>query len=211
MIDIEPLPFERIYMIASGQHYVGPSPGERNRLGGTDIYRVTRSTSVNYRSLLTRLASWVDSDIQEPPQNAYPRISDGTLVNPEDNYYPAVKDLVLPGVIHVAYMADYGPRWNEGIIDYQPPFLTKPFPSMVSLIDENGNDLAGIRNVEIMVPVATYFPWNLRTGFAGGEDELTDFTGTFIPLSRIKKSGYSPDADDLKTLYKDFSRLHVKS
>lgn len=202
--DVEPLPMERIYLLGSGQHYVGAAPSPSNRIDNTDIYHTNPlDFSVNYRSLLVRLAGWVDSG-DEPPVSAYPKISDGTLVDPADLYLPELKDLVLPGVIHVAYLADYGPRWQDGIIDYQPPRLAKPFPSMVPAVDIIGNDLGGIRNIEIAVPLATYFPWSLRRGYAGGEDELADFTGTFIPLQPDKQAGYKPDSRyDIKSLYKN--------
>jgi hypothetical protein len=49
-------------------------------------------------------------------------------------------------------------------------------------VDGFGNEETGVREVEVRVPLATYAPWNLRTGAPGGEDELTDFLGTFIPL-----------------------------
>jgi hypothetical protein len=211
LYDIEPLPNERIYLLASGQHYVGPQPTERNRLGETMIYRGNPlDYSVNYRSLLVRLAAWVDNDT-EPPANAFPRISDGSLVDLASLALPVVKDLKLPAVAHVAYIADYGPRWSDGIIDYQPPYLTKPFPTLVPAVDKIGNDMAGIRNVEVAVPLASYFPWNLRTGFIGGEDELTDFTGTFVPLQFDKSKGYQPDTrHDIISLYSDFDDYMLK-
>ena len=92
----------------------------------------------------------------------------------------------LLGTIHVAYRADYGPRWPEGIIDLQPPYLGTPYPALVAQVDALGNERAGVRNVELTVPLATYAPWNLRHGFPGGTDELTDFFGTFIPLPRTE-------------------------
>jgi hypothetical protein len=87
----------------------------------------------------------------------------------------------------VAYRADYGPRFrDEGIVDRQPPALGSPFPSLVPQVDGLGNEEAGVRNVEVRVPLATYAPWNLRTGYPGATDELVDFTGTFVPLPRTE-------------------------
>lgn len=78
---------------------------------------------------------------------------------------------------------DYGDRWDQGIVDNQPPRILGRYPALVSAVDALGNEVAGIRPVEIRVPVATYLPWNLREGYPGGTDEMTDFVGTFIPLS----------------------------
>ncbi|HUS87234.1 MAG TPA: alpha/beta hydrolase domain-containing protein [Bacteroidales bacterium] len=204
--DIEPYPQERIYMIASGQHFVGPQPSERNRIDDTNLFRGNPlDFSVNYRSLLVRLVDWVDSG-KEPPVSAYPGIGAGTLTSPENLIYPLIGGLKLPTTIHVAYLADYGARWSEGIIDNQPPLLTKPFPSMVSAVDSIGNEIAGIRNIEIAVPLGTYLPWNLRTGFKGGSNELTDFTGTFIPLRFSGDQNIFPDSRPaIDELYPDFA------
>jgi hypothetical protein len=41
-----------------------------------------------------------------------------------------------------------------------------------------------VRSVELRVPIATYLPWNLRgEASSGSPEELTDFTGTWIPMS----------------------------
>jgi hypothetical protein len=54
-------------------------------------------------------------------------------------------------------------------------------------VDGLGNEVAGVRGWEIRAPLGTYTPWNLRWGFAGGTEELTDFRGTFVPLSRTEE------------------------
>jgi hypothetical protein len=56
----------------------------------------------------------------------------------------------------------------------------------VAQVDAYGNELGGIRNVEIQVPLATYAPWHVRHGYAGGNNELADFYGTYIPLPRTE-------------------------
>ncbi len=68
----------------------------------------------------------------------------------------------------------------------QPPKLGSAFPVRVSQVDLLGNELGGVETVEILAPLATYAPWNLRAGYPGGTDELTDFLGTYIPLARTE-------------------------
>ena len=60
----------------------------------------------------------------------------------------------------------------------------KTYAVRVSQTDSIGNDLGGIRSVEARVPLATYFPWQLRTGAAS--DRLASFRGTFVPLPRTE-------------------------
>ncbi len=114
----------------------------------------------------------------------YPHIDKGTLVSISEVGFPEIPGTKFPQAIHTAYRADYGPRWSRGIVDQQPPNLGEAFPSLASQVDEFENEIAGVRNVEIRVPLATYTPWNLRWGYAGGSTELINFQGTYIPLPR---------------------------
>ncbi len=59
-----------------------------------------------------------------------------------------------------------------------------PFPVLVGQVDSVGNEVGGIRTVELEVPIATYFPWNLRRGMAGDSTELARIIGTWIPFPR---------------------------
>jgi hypothetical protein len=38
----------------------------------------------------------------------------------------------------------------------------------------------------LVVPLATYYPWQLRKGRSAGNDRLVSFRGTFIPLPRTE-------------------------
>lgn len=182
-MDIEPLENERIYHLASGQHFVSRRfpPQQQNN---SNVFRGNPlEFKVNYRALLVQLVKWVEDDTQ-PPSSAYPRKDSKTLVAIEQVDFPRIPGVAFPEVIHTAYRADYGPRWSEGIVDNQPPKLGETFSSQVSQVDKFGNEIAGVRNVEVRVPLATYTPWSLRSEFAAGKNELVDFRGNFIPLPR---------------------------
>jgi len=132
------------------------------------------------------MVEWV-KDGSAPPPSAYPRLADGNLVSIDQVAFPELEGIAFPDVAHEAYRVAYGPRWwTEGIIDVEPPALGVPFPTLVSQVDERGNEIGGLRAIEILVPLATYAPWNLRTGYPGSTDELTDFLGTYIPLPRTE-------------------------
>jgi len=81
---------------------------------------------------------------------------------------------------------DFGPRWSQGIIDREPPTLGPPYPVFVSRVDSLGNEVGGIRSIEILVPLATYYPWQLRTGMPVATDRLVSFRGTFVPLPKTE-------------------------
>jgi hypothetical protein len=202
--DVAPSASERIYHLASCQHFTsGFPPAQEARKPDTTAYRGSPlEFKVNYRALLLRMVEWVSGKAMPPP-SAYPRLADGTLVAPEDVKFPWIAGVDFPAVIHQAYRADYGPRWTQGIVDNQPPRLGPPFPSMVAQVDNIGNELGGVRNVEIRVPLATYTPWNLRWDQPGQRNELTDFLGTYIPLPRdsAEKDATSDPRPSIDTLY----------
>jgi hypothetical protein len=183
--DVTPLPDVRIYHQASCQHFPIPFPTHRMvPLAGADGYR---GNPIDFlvigRALVAAMQEWIEDGV-DPPPSAYPRIDNGTMVPIEQAGFPAIPGVAFPEVIHEAFRADYGLRFADGIVDRQPPVLGPAFPSLVSRVDADGNELAGIRPIEIQVPLATYTPWHVRTGMPGGNGELTDFWGTVLPFPR---------------------------
>jgi hypothetical protein len=181
--DVPPLPTERIYHLAGGQHFIGGFP-PRERAG--QAYRDNPlDFLLTLRALLVRLVDWVVDD-RTPPDSAYPTLGAGTLVPIAALKFPAIPDVVAPSVIHEAYRVDYGPRWAAGIITREPPGIGAPFPSLVSQVDADGNEVAGVRGLELLAPLATYTPWQLRGGSGADAGELVDFLGTYVPLPRTE-------------------------
>ena len=193
--DIAPYPHERIYHLASGQHFVGRFPPTPSATATATPYRGNPlDFSVNYRALLMRLSEWVQGD-RPPPSSRYPTLADRTLVPVEKLRLPKIPNFKARPVAHEAYRMDYGPRWAEGIVDLQPARMGSAYPALVPQVDKFGNEIDGVRNVELRVPLATYYPWHVREGMAGGNGELTDFRGTYIPFpwdAEAKKSSKDP-------------------
>jgi hypothetical protein len=185
--DIEPLDNERIYHLASAQHSgwaFPPAEEARKEESPLPVYRGNPvDLTFPLRALAMRMVSWVEGEL-EPPESAFPRIAEGTLVPPTGLAFPRIPGVSTPSVIHEAYRVEYGPRWlSDGIIDDQPPTVGEAFPSLVSQVDGLGNEMAGVRGWEMRAPLGTYAPWNLRWGLEANPEELTDFRGTFVPLS----------------------------
>ena len=186
--DVSLFPNERLYHLSSGQHFVGrfpPTPADR--IEGSPAFRGNPvDFLVTLRALLVSLVDWAKNGV-EPPSSAYPTIASGELVPINEVQFPKIPGVEFPKVIHEAYRADYGPQWSKGIVDIQPPKLGKPFGSLVSQVNEMGNEVAGAKTVEVLAPLSTYTPWSLRKGMPGSEDELTNFIGTYIPLPRTEE------------------------
>ena len=204
--DIDLYPNERFYHLASGQHFVERfPPPEAGKMPEAEAYRGNPlNFLVSMRALLNRMVEWVRDDI-EPPASTYPRIDSGTLVGLEEVNFPNIPGVTLPTVAHEAYRVDFGPRWPEGIIDIQPPKLGERFPVLVPQVDMVGNELGGVETIEILAPMATHTPWNLRYGYPGGTDELTDFRGTFIPLpvTEAERERTGDSRPSIESLYSD--------
>jgi hypothetical protein len=116
------------------------------------------------RALLVAMDEWVSQGI-EPPASEIPRIADGTLVDLAAirARFPAVPGLRLPDSYYHPLRLDPGPRWRTaGIADHVPPLAGPRYVCLVPQVDEDGNEIAGIRLPEITTPLATFCGWYLR-------------------------------------------------
>ena len=55
-------------------------------------------------------------------------------------------------------------------------------------VDENGNDLGGVRLPELEVPLATYTGWNLRDPQTGLPNERVSFIGSDLPFPKTQSA-----------------------
>ncbi len=186
--DVGFLPTERRYVISSAQHSSPsgwPLP-DSVRITGTEAYRGDPlDQRLALRALMSSLVDWVTVN-KEPPTSSYPTLAQSDLVSAADLRFPTIRNLPVARIPNQPYRMDFGPRWNLGIIDREPPALGAPYPVFVSKVDSIGNELGGIPSIEILVPLATYYPWQLRTEVPSATDRLASFRGTFIPLPKTE-------------------------
>jgi alpha/beta hydrolase family protein len=83
---------------------------------------------------------------------------------------------------------NYGPDFDtKGIMSIYPPEAVpgKEYPIQVPMVDDDGNDLSGVRYPDMPAPIATYIGWALRkAGFAEGELMMTN--GCLKAFARTK-------------------------
>jgi hypothetical protein len=184
--DVGFLPSERRYVISSAQHS-SPArfpPAEGARFDNGAAFRGDPlDQRLALRALLVALVEWV-RDGREPPASMYPTNASGSLVPVDSARRPQIPGVSLAQIPAQPYRYDFGARWAQGILDVEPPRVGAPYAVRVSQVDSIGNDVGGIRSVEARVPLATYFPWQLRTGAAA--DRMVSFQGTFVPLPRTE-------------------------
>jgi alpha/beta hydrolase family protein len=124
-----------------------------------------------------------------PPPSQYPRVSDGTLMRPDQNStrFPKIPGVRYQGLYNRQLFLDYGPHIGRGRMDIHPPrqIGNGAYAILVPKVDRDGNDLAGIRLPVVQVPIGTYTGWNLQPRRLA-EDELSGLLGSFIPFARTK-------------------------
>ena len=181
--DVDPPPTTRICLLAGTQHSPAAFPpgrmGTQNPVNPND-YRWPM------RALLGAMQRWVTEGV-EPPPSRYPRIGRGELVPLSGLRFPRLPGVTLPVRIRKAWRLDYGPEFRSaGIIAFERPRIGKEFPVLVPQVDEDGNEVAGIRVPEVAVPLATYTGWNLRAPEIGAPDELYSMAGSWLPFARTR-------------------------
>ncbi len=164
----------RAYLVAGTQH--GGRAGLTAAPGPCANPRNPHSPSPALRALLVALDRWV-SDGVEPPPSRVPSLANGTLVAPDATGFPPI-----PGVrrvLEVNRLSVFG-DW----VDPRPD-PSKTYRPLVSRVDRDGNEVAGIRLPAIAVPLGTHTGWNVyREPFPDGE--LCDRDGTFAAFARTR-------------------------
>lgn len=177
----------RVYFIASAAHITGAFPPTAKNLG--DLVGQAALNPLDYRPVIRALFQAMDrwiADGVEPPASQYSKIADGTLVDAAAAHWPTIAGVHFPPPRLSAYRLDFGPDWSKGIVTFEPPKIGKPFVGLVPVVDDAGNDRAGIRLPDIEVPLAMQAGWNYRDGSVGAPTQLATEIGSYRPLPRTR-------------------------
>ena len=198
--DVAEPPNVRTYIMASTQHAPAPLPLPGKAPFGV-CYQQSNPNPQTWtmRALLDDLTRWV-RDGQEPPPSVVPTIAGGTLVAPDSVSFPVIPANAYGGVDRpaVRFLGVHNPLpvfdrgggykagYISGVLETEPPGERTPrYGVLVPQVDADGNDLAGVRDVYVQVPVGTYTGWNLFR-----DDWFTDgfctLSGSFIPFAATK-------------------------
>lgn len=152
----------RNWFFAGVDHY-GHMPDLKNELPVANPPNRTDGTLLR-RAAFANLEGWVVEGT-EPPPSRVPSLAERTAI-PRRAVLAAMRR--IPGVIlpdddalPALWQVDLGSESDTGVARW-PAKLGAAWPDLVSAIDEDGNETAGIRLPEIAVPVATHTGWNPR-------------------------------------------------
>ena len=196
--DIDPGPNTRVYHFTGTEHSLGVWPpidiamAEVVAAVHMDQDRSQNLRNIiNYnpllRACLINLDQWVVDDISPPPSK-HPRLDDGTAVPTQQ---PATVFNRIPNANYPAHHAnprrqDYGLMESREQVTTFLPQVGGVFGSLVSAVDADGNEIAGVMLPEIAVPIAATTGWALRHAETGGETQLLVFAGGTIPFAATR-------------------------
>ena len=184
----------RFYLLSGLSHGVGDITNK----GEGQQFTNAVSPHAAHRALLAALDEWV-SEGTTPPESQIPRRSvDAALavpqlgsltgIVPQDELgWPDIPGVTYNGLTTTRYHLDFGEDIDSGIASNYPPSVAgRPaYAIFVSKVDEDGNEVAGVRLPEVEAPVATTTGWPLRrAGFS--ENEGCESNGQHIPFAVTK-------------------------
>lgn len=165
----------RAYMMTGTPHYA--EPGEKMRTETPMALPVNPMHSgAPMRALLLGLNAWI-KDNQEPPTSRVPMRSSGTLVAADKALPWAIPGLPFGGLHSLAYLSDQNSL---------PPQVLGKYTVGAPLADADGMAIAGIRQIALAVPKASYTGWNPRAhGYGPGN--LYPLQGAVLPFALTKE------------------------
>jgi hypothetical protein len=196
--DLEVPEAVRIYHFGGTQHPLGSFPlqdtdarqGYRGQLpfNWTDYRPLLRAALVN-------LDRWVTYGTPAPP-SCHPRLAAGTAVPPERlaEIVRSIPGVQLPAPLRCLRRLDFGP--DAGVATQVPAVVGTPYACLLPAVDEDGNEVCGIRMPYQTVPLATYTGWNLRHPDIGGAGQILatggasggTLLGATIPFARTPEA-----------------------
>jgi hypothetical protein len=217
----------RFYLLSGLEHTVSGASATPPGAPGNSCQQIRNTTNPNpvLRALFVALDQWVSSGVT-PPKSEVPNeghaaysipLSDGVGYVPQEALgWPSIPGVTYSGLITVRHLFNFGPDFDNGIMSINPPDFSGPvYPSYVSKVDSDGNEVAGIRVPDVAAPIATTTGWALRaSAFGGGPFDGCEASGQWIPFKKTKAERNTPQGFDprpsLEERYKDHA-AYVKA
>ncbi len=185
----------RRYHFAGTQHGSGEFPPQDAR-PADNVRGQLPFNAVDYnpliRAALVNLDRWVSAG-EPPPPSRHPSLDDGTAVESESlrGRFEALPGAVFPPAPTRAIRLDYGPDQALGRTTTLPPGEGETYPALVSDVDDDGNEAAGVRLPDVSAPLATNTGWNLRHPDIGNPGLVIGVTGGLmgwtLPFARTRE------------------------
>lgn len=179
----------RLFLLSNFQHGGGdPRAAVPGPLGMCANPANPNYHGTTHRAVLMALDAWADRGV-EPPKSRYPTVDTNTLV-PLEKYlaaFPKIPGVMLPKGLNELELPLFGPTFKSdgGRLTQLPPAHGAKYTLLVPQVDKDGLDVAGIRPMEVRVPLGTNMGWNVRAA-GHREGNLCGLTGSFVPFTVTK-------------------------
>lgn len=184
----------RIYFWSSSQHFADPNLTVPVR-GVCKQYNNIVRTTMLFRAVLIAMDCWA-TDGRAPPASQIPSSKDRTLVEFEEwqTQFPKIPGVVIPSNPNRLVPYDFGPKASSGLLTLQPPARGHgDYKILVPAVDQDGNEIAGVRAPMVQAALGTYTGWNVRDR-GHGEGYMHEFTGSYFPF---------PESEDIRRSIQD--------
>lgn len=185
--DLKDPPEARAYLFASAQHMSGQAA--LSDRAGVDGARGSHPLNVlNYtpllRAALVNLEHWVSDDVA-PPESCVPSLAKGTAVPRERviDVFAHIPSAQIPATDRLLTIPrlELGNEASKGVGTW-PAIAGERFPTLVSAVDSDGNEVGGIRLPDLDLPLASLTGWNPRHPEIGGEGQILNMFGSTVPF-----------------------------
>ena len=187
LIDIDPAtvedipqhPDSRHYLLACTQHGAGQAePMDSFYLtADRSMYRHNAVDQTPLmRAALVNLDRWAAGQ-SEPPPSSVPSMADGTAAIRDDVLSTLSDRITTPNADRLSRVRTVD--WTT-----LPPIEGEEYQGYVSALDDDGNELAGLRLPDLTQPLGVHTGWNPRHPQTGGEDLTSHFVGLTQWFSR---------------------------
>ena len=172
----------RVYLFSSAEHAPDPLLGPREGLARFPTNPL--NVGALLRAMQDNLDDWVSRDIM-PPDSRVPRRDQQTAVsrNLVNDSFPVIPNVRSPQNPNRLFVQDHGEEFDDGLFSLEPPVEDhkREYVVLVPSVDADGNDVPGIRSLELAVPVATYTGWNFRR-LGEAEKSMAAVHGSYLPF-----------------------------
>ena len=161
----------RAYMLTGTTHFETPG-GSSRRIAAAASPTNPLHNGPTMRALFLDMEQWIGEG-RLPPSTRVPMRSQGTLVPASEALPQSIPGLSYTGIHTPAAFSD------QSVL---PPREIGRYPVFVPRLDRDGIAIAGIHQLSVLVPRATYTGWNPRApGF--GQTALYPLQGTILPFA----------------------------
>ncbi len=187
LIDIDPATGEDIPQHSSSRHYLlACTQHGAGQAEPMDSFYLTADRSMYrhnavdqtplMRAALVNLDRWAAGESEAPPSNV-PSIASGTAATRADVLSDLCDRVTTPDASRLSRVRTVD--WTT-----LPPAEGDEYPGYVSSIDDNGNEVAGLRLPDLSQPLGIHTGWNPRHPETGGGDLTSHFVGLTQWFSR---------------------------